>query len=64
MDRREIRLNDYMVLTHPEATKAETDTLRYQAIHHKVSHILENKKLSHGEMVDRITDLIVKEIHK
>lgn len=64
MDKRDIRLNDYMVLKHPETAKEQIEILRYQAIHHKISHILEDRKLSRGEMADRIADLVIKEIRK
>lgn len=64
MDKRDIRLNDYMVLKHPDDIRLEEQTLRYKALHHKISHILEDRKLSRGEIADRLTELMIKEIYK
>lgn len=62
-----IRINEAMILSLPpshikaaEEQKAKQDL--YQLIHEKVEHIVENKKLTRGELVDRITDMVVKHL--
>ncbi len=42
--------------------KQKEDQEMYQLIRHKIEHITENRRLTHEEIVDRLTEMVLKQI--